>query len=268
MRALSIIIGILMVLALAIPIQTYAWNSGHPDTCQPCHGAYGTTTDNINGQTYNFWNHQIEKGQNVWNNCVNCHTDYTQGTAHDNLGCQGCHVVAHIGYYDGNSYAVGLYYWELSNPNNQPLEKPGGGANLVQKKLILDQTQAATYIPNIQNYLGNSGQEVEVGVWDAFNNQFIETSGAGVDTPGDAFKVCFSCHFIIQDPSQIGSYMMVDGKWKIGIPAAALEMDPHYIYPISPENASSESSGGLPIFTIGLGLVGIALVALARHKLA
>lgn len=267
MRALSIIIGILMVLALALPLHTYAWGSGHPDTCQPCHGAYGTTADTIGGTTYNFWNHTIQSGNNVWNNCVKCHSDYTQGTAHAGLGCKGCHVVAHIGYYDGTNYAVGLYYWELSNPQNKIVIIPGG-AQLQFKSLKLDSSNASTYLPNIANYLGTNGMEVEVGVWDAFNNQFLETSGANVDTPGDAYKICFSCHFIVQDPSQIGSYMMIEGKWKIGIPSAALQMDPHYIYPINPENTSSESGNGLPIFTIGLGVVGIALVALARHKLA
>ena len=274
MKALSIVIGILMVLAIAVPIQTLAWGNGHPDTCVYCHGPYGTTTDTINGTSYVFWNHNIQTGHDpntvdIWQNCYTsgCHTNYVQGTVHSGLGCQGCHAVAHIGYYDGTNYAVGLYYWELSNPTNKIVIAPNA-ANLQWKSLKLDSTNASTYIPDITTYVGTQGMEVEVGVWDAFNNQFKPVSGAGQDPIAKTWTVCFSCHFIVQDPASIGSYMIVDGKWKIGIPAAALEMDPHYIYPISPESTTTESGSGLPIFTIGLGIVGIALVVAARHKLA
>lgn len=260
---MALAIGFVMFLALAASIQTQAWGTGHPDTCQPCHGQYGTTADTISGTTYNFWNHQLQNGDPVWDNCVLCHTDYTQGTVHATLGCKGCHAVLHIGYYNGTSYAAGLYYWELSNPNYNPIIAPGTVA-LQKQVLVLDQNNASTYVPNIANYLGTNGMEVEVGVWDAFNNQFLETSGAGVDTPGDAYKVCFSCHFIVDDPASVGSYMIVDGKWKIGIPAAALEMDPHNIHPITPEQTTEESTGGLPLATFSIGALGAALLLFAR----
>ncbi|MCE4598810.1 MAG: hypothetical protein F7C81_01255 [Desulfurococcales archaeon] len=268
MRKATILLSAMMALALLIPLHAYAWGNAHPDTCQPCHGAYFESQESIGGNTYYFWDHDIMEGTPVWDNCIECHSDYTQGTAHDDLNCRGCHAVVHIGYYDGTNYAAGLYYWELSNPSNTIIIAPGT-ASLVDKMLKLDSTNASNYIPNIANYVGTNGMEVEVGLWDAFNNQFVETSGNYTEPGPDVYKICFSCHFIVQDPASVGTYMLVDGKWKIGIPAAALEMDPHYIYPITPEqttNTGSESPSVLVM--MGSGIIGAALILAARSRIA
>ena len=260
MRLLGVIMALLLAIASA-SIVANAWGSGHPDRCQPCHGATTQVTD----LGMSFWSHQVEEGDAVWANCINCHSDYTFGTVHDELDCKGCHAVLHIGYYNGTNYAAALWYWEVSNPGGKLLIAPSV-TSLVKKKLLLDSSNASIYVPNIANYVGTEGEEVEVGLWDAYANKYIETS-PNAGTPDTAFRVCFSCHFLASDPASVGVYKVIGGKWKIGIPPAALEQPAHEIYPVSFQEGFFEETGNTPaVIALAIGLAGLIMVVIGRGR--
>nr|MEB3860501.1 hypothetical protein [Desulfurococcales archaeon] len=174
-------------------------------------------------------------------------------------------AVLHIGYYNGTNYAAALWYWEVSNPGGRLLIAPPENS-IVKKKLLLDSTNASNYIPNIASYVGTEGMEVEVGLWDAYSNKYIETS-PNAGTPDTAFKVCFSCHFLASDPASVGVYRVIEGKWKIGIPPAALEQPAHEIYPVGFEESGFEQAESTPlVIALATGLAGLIMMAVGRSR--
>jgi hypothetical protein len=249
-------------------INVYGFGGGHPDSCQPCHGQTGYTTDTIDGNQYSFWNHTIKSGNTLWSYCTNCHSDYTANTVHDALDCMGCHAVLHIGWKNQSSgnWAAWIFVMEPQITSTPALSPDI--ANFVLHTYVYNSTNATTTISNL---VGTEGMEIEVGVWNAFNNTFISTLPSG-SVASDSWKVCFSCHFVAEDPSVSGAYRLVGGVWKIGIPEYALKLPPHEITPSLLAEAARGESSPLeqlsPSILLGLigGIVGIGLVVLSRRE--
>ena len=246
---------VLLVVPVLLAAAAYAWGQDHPDKCQPCHGAFGTTTDTIDSNTYNFWNHTIVGGATVWDNCIQCHTNYVIGTVHENIGCK-CHAVMHVGWGnitpDYSNFFGGIFYWEASvaavNVTVPDITAFVRGSIEFTNKNYTAAGLTADMIPP-------GGMEIEVGVWDPFNNKFLPTAPAGT-VSDESYKVCFGCHFLAYDPSQVGAYAVVDGKLKIGIPEFALKLPPHEIYSVEAPEMSTTPSG-IPFQVVAASLAAL-----------
>ena len=130
---------------------------------------------------------------------------------------------------------------------------------------------ADTTLSNIVNDIltnkDSEGMEIEVYLWDAFKNTTIDTGQPGVQETN--YRVCFSCHFLAVDPSQVGAYMIVNGQWKIGIPASALNQEPHSIMKVSGETFefSETSNSNAALVALFGGLAGLGLVVYSSRSL-
>ncbi len=269
----TILVSALLIFQATPAPLVFAYQTGHPDMCQPCHGPHTNTTDaNVpthGGTTTLYpWDHNITKGEAVWSYCTQCHDNYVAGTAHAGLGCKGCHAVLHMGYNASlNGWAAWIFAREpdLTAINDtHPLLKPSGNFNWVTNITIVTEDNASTTGYNfISNYGTGSGMEIEVGLWDAFNNKYSPIGG-GVD-----WRVCFTCHFLSQNPASVGAYRLVGGKWKIGIPEYALKLPPHEITSAAlSEAAKTESSTIAPSTLVGvlLGVLAVGLVIYSNRE--
>jgi len=259
-RRASIILLAALLLATT-GIVAGAWGVNHPDQCVACHGdGNPLTTDEASGQ--NAWDHVVVTGDPAWQACTTCHTTIGSNvgaSVHAALTCKGCHAVAHVGVYDGTIYTAGIFTYEVDTGGDRLLSPDA--VTLQRKALLLTEANASTYYPGIADLLtqATNGMEVEVGGWDSLNNQFVDVTPLGLtDT---AYRICFSCHFLAQNPAEVGAYRIVDGKWMIGITPDALEMDPHSLVPLHDMDTQLEASdtGG----NTGLLIAGIALAAAA-----
>ena len=202
----------------------------------------------------------------MWSYCTQCHDNYVAGTAHSGLGCKGCHAVLHMGYNStANGWAAWIFAREPNIPSNDlPALKPSGTITWSQKYIVVTSNNASTAGYSFFNNYGNgSGMEIEVGLWDGFNNQYSEI-GTSID-----WRVCFTCHFLTQNPAQVGAYKLVGGVWKIGIPEYALKLPPHEITSAAlAEAAESESTTITPSALLGviLGLLAIGLVVYSKRE--
>ncbi len=247
---LSYTIGlVLLVVPVLLAAAAYAWGQDHPDKCQPCHGPINYVTDM--GQS--FWDHNITSGATVWNNCIQCHTNYVIGTVHENIGCK-CHAVMHVGWGNETNYPDffgGIFYWEVSGVTGV-FAPPT--VNLVAGSIEFTSANY-TNAGLTANMIPPGGMEIEVGVWDPFNNKFLPTAPAGT-VSDQSYKVCFGCHFLAYDPSQVGAYAVVDGKLKIGIPEFALKLPPHEIYSVEAPEMSTTPSG-IPFQVVAASLAAL-----------
>ena len=270
---------LLLVIALAA-INAYALGTGHPDNCAACHGDDQTIQDvTYGGTSYSFWSHNISlTGDAAWKGCQSCHAQiYNElmQTVHNGFGCKGCHAVLHLGYnYQGSYYGV-VFAYEVS-PIGVPAIAPGNPPTWVTSWKEFTNTNINTTDPTgtlwaiVNDILTNkdsNGMEVEVYLWDAFNNTVVDTTPAGVQVSN--FRVCFSCHFLATDPSQVGAYMIVNGQWKIGIPASALNQEPHSIMKVSGETFefSETSNSNAALIALFGGLAGLGLVVYSSRSL-
>lgn len=271
----KLLIPFLLLITALIIVETspfpmvLAYQTGHPDSCQPCHGPHTNTTDtdvptHTGTTTLYPWDHNIIKGESVWTYCTQCHDNYVAGTAHDGLGCKGCHAVLHLGY---NSTTNGWAAWIFAREpdiTTLPALKPTGTVSWVSKSIVVTSNNASTTgYSFINNYGTGTGMEIEVGLWDGFNNQYSEI-GTSVD-----WKVCFTCHFLSQNPAQVGAYKLVGGVWKIGIPEYALKLPPHEITAASlAEAATTENNTVSPTTLLGvlLGLLAVGLVVYSKRE--
>ncbi len=200
-------------LFMTLPVNVAGYGQGHPDSCQPCHGDRGTMMDN----TGNMWDHNIQDGTQAWNRCTSCHGDYVANTPHASVGCK-CHAVVHVGYDNQGTWAAWLYAKEPS-PTNLPAAI-GDVASFQDVRLVFTNLNAT---PSIQAIVPSGGQEIEVGLYDAWTNEYLAVGAA------DAWKTCFNCHFLASDPTMVGAYKLDGGVWKVGIPEYTLKLDPHEI---------------------------------------
>jgi len=270
MKKLLFILPLILALGFGgIALITDAFGSGHPDTCQPCHGDNQDVTENINGTNYSFWNHNIDSGQSVWNNCQSCHQQIQsniQNSPHSSIGCK-CHSVLHVGYNftnnnpSGDIYGVAYYYLPNEQINGIGKEKASAN-NLVQRKLHFDENNI-TSIKTLFGWSSNNGMEIEVGMVN-LNKQFLKADGNG-------WQLCFNCHFISTNPSTVGSFKFIEGVWKIGIPQETLDMNPHAIsqFDLNTMELENEAKGitanMLPLtISIIMGLIGALVAVLAR----
>lgn len=277
MNKMLILMLALILVAPVAAITASAWGGGHPDRCMPCHGAVNTVQDtqlidnagtNVSAN-YNFWDHNIQRGASVWDNCQICHDQLwnnIQASAHSGIGCK-CHAVIHVGNGSSTNFFGAVFYWEASGVVD--VIAPDA-ANLTQGQQTFDENSAPQVLggsfldPNSPYYVlgpNADGMEVEVGVWQPFTNKVIDVGTLGT-VSGDALQVCFGCHFLAQDPSQVGAYAVVGGKWKIGIPESALSLPPHEIYPVPLEQSSFSAESAAPITAVIAGLAGIAMVVI------
>jgi len=251
-----VLLGSVILVLTSTYINVSGYGGGHPDACQSsCHGNQNTVNDLGN----QFWDHQIASGQNVWSYCTTCHQNYVAGSPHEGIGCK-CHSVVHIGYNNTGTWAAWIFAYEPS-PNNVPA-MTGGGNTFVLKKLVYTNANATADFINFVKSIGTQeGMEIEVGVWNAWTNQFLSVGSA------NTWQLCFNCHFLASDPSQVGAYRMENGVWKIGIPEYTLKLDPHKI----PSEVGWEPSGednGVPLPLSILGLIvslGAAIFILMRR---
>ena len=264
--------AMLVLLLLTIfNLQTVSgYGTGHPDTCQPCHGQKGTTNFNTTDTTQ-VWNHDIQSGQTLWSNCLNCHGDYTKNTVHDALDCMGCHAVMHVGQNYSNQWAVWIFAQE-PNLNKLPAKKPNA-INWQKKEVVWDQTNYtnapyASIIYNIMQASGGEGMEIEVGVWNGVSNEYISASPLGT-IDNNAWKVCFSCHFVSTNPASTGAYKLVGGVWKLGIPEYALKLPPHSITEEALAEAAKTNNMApwTPSILLGIltGLIAVGLVIYSKR---
>lgn len=264
------VLSLLILTASTIP-GALAFGSGHPDTCQPCHGTTATTTDNINGTNYNFWDHSItNNATQIWGNCLQCHSNYVSGTVHQSLGCKGCHSVVHIGYNNSGTWAAWVFAYE-PNITSLPALKPTIN-DFVAKTTVLTNTNytSVSWGTTIKNLAGANGMEIEVGVWDGFNNEYLSTLPAG-SIKTSSWKLCFSCHFLASNPAQVGAYKLENGVWKIGIPEYALKLPPHEITSSQlTETVGSETSTPLSTIIIAAmtGVAGIGVLFVRKRETA
>jgi len=263
----ALIIAVLLLLACAGTVAG-AWGVGHPDHCVACHGNENPlTTDEASGQQ--AWDHVVQTGDPAWDACTRCHTtigDNVAASVHADLACKGCHAVAHVGVFDGSVYTAGIFTYEINTTGDRLLSPDA--ASLVRLALLLTEANATTYYPGITDLLDQApeGMEVEVGGWDALNNEYVEVTPFGItDT---AYRICFSCHFLAQNPAEVGAYRIVDGKWMIGIPESALTMDPHTMISIHHDqpalDAGDESGHGT---LIAATLAVAAALVIARNTI-
>ena len=274
MRGVTFILMALLIIAPLAAITTYAWGQGHPDRCTPCHGAEGTATDtqlvdNAGNPlpATSFWDHNIQNGSVVWDNCAQCHNGVAASVAnsvHANVGCR-CHAVVHVGYNVSNQFFGAAFFWEATGTDViKPTDLVGyGGGTLKANYTTFDETNYTTVLDaNLQQIISGSQweyMEVEVGLWQPYENKVISVGTA------DTYQTCFACHFIAVDPSKVGAYAVVGGKWKIGIPEAALNMPPHEIYPIQPVESSLSTESATPVAALIAGLAGVATVVIGSR---
>ena len=253
--------------------SVFAYGQGHPEQCQPCHGNITYTSDNINGSTYTMWSHNIQGGTTVWQQCTGCHTNYVQGTVHANLGCMGCHAVLHLGAKNSTGEWAAWIFAREPNITSLPVKAPAGITDWVLNETVFTQANyTGTYIQTIiDNLLTNdpNGMEIEVGVWNGITNEYISTSPTGT-IGSESWKVCFSCHFISTNPARAGSYKLVGGVWKIGIPEYALKLPAHEITKAALAEAARSSSTETisPSTLLGIlaGLLAIGLVVYSKRE--
>ncbi len=286
------------VLLLAASGSTaLAWGVNHPDQCLPCHGpvsiynetvSYNETWYNVTqaGPVYwkdvtvklwNFyyWNHTVHlerrTGVSAWQFCTQCHSNYVAGTVHENIGCR-CHAVLHLGYNAAGEFFGVVVYNEVS-PAALNVTAPSA-ASIVSGRLAFTD-ENVTLKANLNTFVSAllssepKGMEVEVGLWDPFENdyypvdaQLVQGEGGGLDR--EALRVCFGCHFLATDPSQVGAYAIVEGKVKIGIPELALKLPPHEIYEVSPGRyyGGAEATPVAPTVAAALaGVLGVLMLA-------
>ena len=247
---------ILGLIILLVPVFLAVTAVAHPNQCQPCHGPKGTTTDSAG----TFWNHTIKDGPVVWNYCTQCHSNYVQGTKHEQIGCK-CHAVMHVGYGNTNKvpgFFGAVFYWEPTGVQKviAPTTLTLAGYNVT-----FDDTNYTAYgIPAA--WIPAGGMNIEVGLWDPFNNITIQVGTQNV------YKSCFGCHFLATDPSTVGAYAIVDGKIKIGIPEFALKLPPHEIYDVEmSEMSSTLSTISFQVVAAGLGaLLGMVVLFVSIRK--
>ncbi len=239
-----ILMGILLLAGLFItmPVNVAGYGQGHPDSCQPCHGNQGTTMDS----TGTMWDHNIQDGQQAWSQCTSCHSDYVANTPHANVGCK-CHAVVHIGYDNQGTWAAWLYAKEPS-PTNLPVAT-GDVATFKDVKLVFTNLNAT---PAIQALVPAGGEEIEVGMFDAWKNDYLAVGAT------DAWKVCFNCHFLASDPTMVGAYKLEGGVWKVGIPEYTLKLDPHEITDVNSLEPPAKSGFSLVSIQIGISTLAIA----------
>jgi len=251
-------ISILFITLFIIPLTPV---SAHPSDCLKCHA--DTSKKAPDGR----WNHEIfyyvSYPNNVgpWSNCTKCHDDYTAGTVHDDLDCMGCHAVVHKGYSDGNKWAAWIYAREPNLANNY-FEAPDQTTQWVLNKTVITDGNYTTV--NWGNTIkGYAAMSINVGLWNGFTNEYLEV-GAGHE-----YKVCFTCHFISVNPASVGSYKLVGGVWKIGIPEFALSLPPHEITQSALAQASESNNvtfGPSAILGVLAGLFAVGLVVYSKRE--
>ena len=252
--------------------SVFAYGQGHPEQCQPCHGNITYVTDNINGSNYTMWSHNIQAGETVWQQCTGCHTNYVQGTVHANLGCKGCHAVLHLGVNSSGQWAAWIFARE-PNITSLPAKVPSIAANWVLNESVFTQANySTTYLAGYLSSLLNSspqGMEIEVGLWNGLVNQYIPTTPTGTIN-AESWKVCFSCHFVSANPAEVGSYKLVGGMWKIGIPEYALKLPAHEITRAAlseaARNSSTETVSPSTLLGVLAGLLAIGLVVYSKRE--
>ncbi|MCE4621032.1 MAG: hypothetical protein F7B95_01155 [Desulfurococcales archaeon] len=276
---------LLVILALAIippfvALKASAWGVDHPDECKYCHlPGSGSSINTVSDAAGNVWNHDILKGPSVWAQCTNCHTgvgNAIQNSVHAPVGCQ-CHAVVHVGY--GNFTAgfedfFGAIFYRV--PSVVDVIAPPVSGNTVALT-----TKNVTFTENNYGALGLSttllqgtgdGMEIEVGLYDAYKKKFIDvgsTSRGGLGTITATFDLCFNCHFVAINPSQVGSYAVVGGKWKIGIPESALSLPPHEIYSVQPTTTGGgvETTTGVPVSLIVVVAFAAIVAVIVGYKI-
>jgi len=237
------VVLLLTGLFMSMPVNVAGYGQGHPDSCQPCHGdPNGTQTDG----TGTMWDHNILDGKQAWDQCTSCHNNYVANTPHDNVGCK-CHAIVHIGYNDAGTWAAWLYAKEPS-PTNLPTAI-GDVASFKDVELVFTNANAT---PTIQSLVPPEGEEIEVGLFDAWNNDYLIVGAT------DAWKVCFNCHFLASDPTMVGAYKLDGGVWKVGIPEYALKLDPHEITDVSSLEPPAKSGFNLASIQIIVSTLALA----------
>lgn len=202
----------------------------HADTCLPCHGAITYVQDDVWGAggaliTKTFWSHDFTRGESLWYYCTNCHQNYVAGSAHEAIGCK-CHSVVHVGYNASGQWFAGLFTHEAASAD---VITPTVLAN---KLFAYNELNATS---SLRQYLGQySGpRNVEAGLWDAYANDFVSTFPLGSLSQPRAWLLCFNCHFIAVNPSQVGKAELKGGVLKIGIsPDIIGRVDPHTLKPL------------------------------------
>ncbi|MEM1598180.1 MAG: hypothetical protein QXP31_06255 [Pyrobaculum sp.] len=151
---------------------------------------------------HNIYGYKLSGADAVWGNCAVCHSaiaSMVSSSVHTGVGCK-CHSVVHLGYSYQGSWAAALFTFEGSTAGSPP--------PLTSAK-SLDRLQRV-YTP--QNYSGGvaqltdavlqktPGRNIEVGLWDAYKNDFVSTLPLGPG-PDVVWATCFNCHYLSYDPS-------------------------------------------------------------------
>ncbi|ABO08906.1 hypothetical protein Pcal_1487 [Pyrobaculum calidifontis JCM 11548] len=182
----------------------------HPDACQPCHGQPSTVYDPTVRQ--NVWAHNTYGGDEAWKYCGSCHSaiaSVVSTSVHWGVGCR-CHSVVHVGYVYGGQWLAGLWTYE------------GSGSGVETAPTIVKLARAYTQYNatgSVASLVGNitaktPGRNIEVGLWDAYKNDFVSTLPLGVG-PSRVWVSCFNCHFLSIDPSRVSNAHAIGYQFKV-----------------------------------------------------
>lgn len=256
--SLLVTLALASIASLSVASASEVYLTKHPTVCYGCH------TNEIQDAARGA--HNISDAVNAWTYCGACHTaqgnniwsgsspwgqeygksapavgDYIgQQNVHQAIGCK-CHTIVHVGFNLSPTKGSGIWMYYYLPSVQGGVAKPKA-ENLV--KYITFYNGSANWYTNVTDSQGNvvsttttsvtlrnaSGPVDPTTIVDAkVYVGWFYVNGSAPQSNTAKYLVCFNCHFLVESPSGLGMYKVVDGVVKIGIPPEALKLDPHAI---------------------------------------
>ncbi|MEL9991370.1 MAG: hypothetical protein QXP98_07720 [Thermoproteus sp.] len=224
----------------------------HPDLCQPCHGVPKNATDvSRTIWAHNIYGYSANGADAIWSNCGVCHSaiaSVVSSSVHSSIGCE-CHAVVHMGYSYNGMWLAGLYTFEGSGVGVAP-------SSLVRAVRVYTPYNVTAGVSQLVSFIlaKTPGENIEVGLWDAYLNDYVSTLPLGPG-PEAVWATCFSCHFMSIDPSKFSDPHGIQAT-SIGV----VEL------PAAPPTSTTLSMSGWRGGTVGAAVV-FLIVALGVYIL-
>ncbi|ALL00312.1 hypothetical protein Pyrde_0262 [Pyrodictium delaneyi] len=283
------LIAILALVASATPAAaSEALLRDHPTVCYGCHSA--NITDTTVGP------HDVKAAENAWFYCLTCHSsanntglwsgsiwgtnygepapaagDYVPNSVHGQIGCK-CHTIVHAGFNINPTVGAGVWmYYYLPTVN-------GGAAAPNPNDLVKyvtfyngtgfytnDTSTATVTSTTLQLYYDTGTSAVPVDPTNMTDAKvyvgWFYINGSAPSGVSERFYICFNCHFLVESPAGLGMYKIENGIVKIGIPAEALQLNPHAITEDALQQLLSSGEEGFAIEGFPVAAAGINILA-------